>query len=284
MATEDLTNLSDDELAKLAYGDDEGDTEPTGTETSSDPQAPAADPPPAQDPAPAAEPAPQGEPGNDQQQPKDRGDLTVALRQAREQERLYRDTLQNPQALAQHLAQMGYQVMPVQQQQQQAQEYDLLDPEVAQFTQAKIEGVRGELGEQILSVKLEMGREFARQSLPDYDQTINGLLAQMNDPLMGPIIQAAEQQYANHPNPALAFYQLGKRLSASPQVTEEAVQAKAKEMADKMVAEALSKQQQPLDGPKGLARAGSVTPGIDKAVPIRKLSTDELERRARGED
>ncbi len=276
----DLSMLSDDDLAaKIAQLSGDPAASETTTETEAPPSSEAAAPPAAQDPAPAADPAPQGAPETEPQ--KDRGDLTVALRQSREQERLYRDTLNNPQALAQHLAQMGYQVLPAQQQTHQLPEQlEFLDPDLAQYTQAQLEGMRGEVGQQLQGMRLEMSEALAKQVLPDFDQTLQGLLELRGDPVLGPIIQAAGQQFANHPNPAMAFYQLGKRLAGAAQPSEDVIQAKAKQLAEQMAAEALAKQKAPLEGPQGLARAGAVNPGAPIAKRPDQMTDAELEEAA----
>jgi hypothetical protein len=274
---QDLSGISDDELERMALGGDE-DANPEGAQDpSTSTQEPAASPP-AQPPAPAAEATPQGAPGNDQQPERDRGDLSVALRQERERRQQYEALFRDPNALAQVAAQMGLQVV-----QPQAEQPEFFDTELAQFTQQQIEGMRGEFGQQMQAMRVEMSRELARQALPDFEDTMQALVKLGDDPVLGPIVQAADRQFANHPNPAMAFYQLGKRLTASAPPSEEAVKAQAQVLAQQMVAEAMGKQQQPLAGPNGLSRAGSVTPGVEKAKDPRQMTDEELDRITNGD-
>lgn len=112
-----------------------------------------------------------------------------------------------------------------QQQQEQQQPFEALDPEAHALYQQQIEGLRNETQQQIQQVRIQQSAEFARQSIPDYEQKMAKLVELQGDPVLGPMIQAAEGAILSSPNPALAAVQLVDRLSGpSPQDIQAQIQ------------------------------------------------------------
>lgn len=265
MTTPSLMEMSDDDLAALMVDDSAEEpaeqAEPTG-EVSETPAAQESAEPAAQTetPAPAARQVPLAE-----------------VQRERQKRQQAEAILSDPNALAQRLAQMGYQVA----QPQQEQQPEFLDEALAQYTQQQMQGMQGQVSQQMQQMRSQLSVELARVTIPDWQQTIDAFLLLADDPEMGPVLAALDQSVMQSPNPAVALYNHAKRFTApKATLTEADVERRVAEG----VAAALAKQQPGIQGPKGVARAGSVTPGLEKPKSLQQMTDDELDKQLYSED
>lgn len=269
MPTEDLRGLSNDDLEALIGGDDESQAD-EAPEQADQSQGEVSEPLAQQDPP--AEPAAPEEP----QQPAPRMVPLAEVQRERQKRQQYEALLNDPNALAQHLAQAGYKLTPAQQQEQAA----FLDDELAQWTQQQIQGTEQRLQSVEIRVRNQVSESLAAATVPDFKEVIDGLAAlQAEDQTLAPLIAQAVSNYLTSPdpnlNPALATYELGKRL-LNKQATDP--EAEIERRVNERLAEALAKQQPGLPTVNGVARAGSVTPGAEKPKPLYKMTDEELDR------
>lgn len=152
---------------------------------------------------------------------------------------------------------------------QRAERPDFLDDTLAAHTEQQLAAIRAENARQNHLTRMEMSREFTRQAHPDFDQKIEALMALSDDPLLGPIVRAADAHYGTSANPAKAFYDLATRLTggtASPAASPSATTTAATPTP-------------PIPGPKGLSRAGSMAPSASIPPPPRRMSDADLDAR-----
>lgn len=269
MTTENLRDMSDDDLDALLGGDDESTADETTTEQA-EPQGEVSEPPAEQDP-PAEPAAPEETP-----QPQARQVPLAELQRERQRRQQYEASLNDPNVLAQRLQQLGYQVA-----QQQQQQPEFLDESLAQYTDQRLQGFEGQISQMEQRLRAQMSVDMAKIAIPDWEQTVNAMFELANDPEMAPVLQALDNQVMQSPNPAMAMYNYAKRLAAPKPASSEAdIERRIAEG----VAAALAKQQPGIQGPKGVARAGSVTPGVEPKKSIREMTDEELDRLAYGEE
>lgn len=193
-------------------------------------------------------------------------------RQRRQQAEAY---LNDPEVLSRQLQQLGYQV----QQQQAQQQPEFLDDTLAQFTQDQLQTLRSDFTQTTQSMRVEMSEMMARQAYSDYDDTLQSLTDLKDDPVLGPIITASLPSLSQSSNPALAAYQLAKRLT-----TQQSSQVDVKAEIAKGIAEALAKQKGAIQSPKGVARAGSVSSGAEGPKGLRQMTAEDLLKAQYDED
>jgi hypothetical protein len=211
-----------------------------------------AQPSPAEPVAPTPEPAPTAPAPEPQPpagwNPDGPGDVRVALRQAREEARMYQEQLAALQAQAQQTEQPTV---------------DPLDPEAHQFYMSQIAAIQSQMQGQLQQYAMQQSVDMARRMDPEYDNKIAFLYQMSQHPVLGGRIDF--NSLAREHSPAQAALQIYDELKyLDPNFRSAEVQ--------RQVAEALKNAQpQKTQAPATLSSMPSAAPN-DSGISLDKLT------------